>query len=164
MKKIIFYGVIMVVLVPWQAHGGEKEQLTMAVFLVEKTRLPERFVDLAEAFMETYFERYDKPLAENPADGNPFRKIFIEEVSLGEEELKLMLAEIYAANFSENELRGIVNFYNSSAGRAWLEKQPIIETEAEQIGLEWAQLLTQKVLKKFEDQGGELNPRPPLAE
>jgi hypothetical protein len=103
MKKIIVYGVIMIALVPWQALGGEKEQLAMAVVLVEKSRLPERFVDLAEAFMETYFERYDKPLAENPADGNPLRKIFLEEVSLGEEELKLMLAEIYAAHFSENE-------------------------------------------------------------
>ena len=155
MKKIIALCVILVVLVPWQAHGDEKEQLAMAVDLVEKSRLPERFVDLAEAYMETYFERYDKPHAENPADGNPFRKIFIEEVGLGEEELKLMLAEIYAAHFSENELKEIVNFFNTSSGKAWLEKQPILETEAEQIGLEWTQLLTQKVLNKFEVATGE---------
>ena len=155
MKKIIAFGVILVVLIPWQAHGGEKERLAMAVVLVEKTRLPERFVDLAEAFMETYFERYDKPHAENPAAEKPFRKIFKEEVLLGEEELKLMLAEIYAANFSEKELREIVNFFNSSTGMAWLEKQPLLETEAEQIGLEWGQLLTQKVLKKVEARTGE---------
>jgi len=79
---------------------------------VEKSRLPQKFVDLAGAFMETYFERYDKPQAQNPADGNPLRKIFQEEVSLAEEELNLML-----------------------------------ETEAEQIGLEWGQLLTRRVLK-----------------
>ena len=58
MKIIIAVGVIMVVLVPWQAHGGEKEQLEMAAML---------------------------------------------------------------------------------------------ETESEQIGLEWGQLLTRRVLKKFED-------------
>ena len=155
MKKIIALGVILVVLVPWQTHGGENEQLAMAVVLVEKSRLPERFVDLTEAFMETYFERYDKPLAENPADGNPLRKIFMEEVNLGEEELKLMLAEIYAAHFSEKELKEIVTFFNTSSGKAWLEKQPILETEAEQVGLEWGQLLTQKVLKKFEAATGE---------
>ena len=155
MKKIIALGVILMALVPWQALGGEREQLAMAVALVEKSHLPERFVDLAEAFMETYFERYDKPLAENPAAGNPFRRIFLEEVSLGEEELKLMLAEIYAAHFSENELREIVDFFNTSSGKAWLEKQPVLETEAEQIGLEWGQLLTQKVLKKFEAATGE---------
>jgi hypothetical protein len=155
MKKTIAFGVILVVLVPWLAHGGEKERLAMAVALVEKTRLSERFVDLAAAFMETYFERYDKPLEQNPVAANPFRKIFIEEVGLGEEELKLMLAEMYAAHFSENELREIVNFFNTSSGKAWLEKQPILETEAEQIGLEWGQLLTQKVLKRFEAQTGE---------
>ena len=81
--------------------------------------------------------------------------LFTNASSLGEEELKLMLAEIYAAHFSENELREIVNFFNTSSGKAWLEKQPILETEAEQIGLEWAQLLTQKTLKKFEEQTGE---------
>jgi hypothetical protein len=105
--------------------------------------------------MEAFFERYDKPLAENPAADNPFRRIFREEVDLGKEELKLMLAEIYAANFSETELRQILNFFNSSAGRAWLEKQPMLETEAEQIGLEWSRLLTQKVLKRFEGVTGE---------
>jgi predicted nucleotidyltransferase len=155
MKKIIAACVILVVLVPGLARGGETERLAMAVVLVENSRLPQRFVDLAEAFMETYFERYDKPLAENPAEGNPFRKIFLDEVRLGEEELKLMLAEIYAAHFSENELREIVNFFNTPSGKAWLEKRPILETEAEQIGLEWGQLLTQKVLKKFEAATGE---------
>jgi len=62
MNKIIAFGVILVVLVPWQALGGENEQLAMAV---------------------------------------------------------------------------------------------VLETEAEQIGLEWAQLLTQKTLKKFEAATGE---------
>ncbi|MBW2440440.1 MAG: DUF2059 domain-containing protein [Deltaproteobacteria bacterium] len=155
MKSITALGVILVVLVAWQAHGGETEQLAMALELVEKSRLPERFVDLSAALMEAFFERYDKPLADNPAADNPFRRIFREEVDLGKEELKLMLAEIYAANFSETELRQILNFFNSSAGRAWLEKQPILETEAEQIGLEWSRLLTQKVLKRFEGVTGE---------
>ena len=155
MRKIIALSVMLLVLAAWQANGGDTEQLAMALELVEKSRLPERFVDLSEAFMETYFERYDKPQEENPAADNPLRKIFREEVDLGKEELKLMLAEIYAANFSETELRQIVDFFNSSAGRAWLEKQPMLETEAEQIGLEWSRLLTHKVLKRFEGVTGE---------
>ena len=66
-----------------------------------------------------------------------------------------MLAEIYAGHFSENELREIVLFFNSSAGSAWLDKGPMLETEGEQIGLEWGQLLMQRVLKRFEEQTGE---------
>ncbi len=155
MTKIIAVSAILGVLAAWPAHGGEAEQLAMALELVEKSGLPERFVDLSAAFMETYFERYDEPQAENPAADNPFRKIFREEVELGKEELKLMLAEIYAANYSETELRQILDFFNSSAGRAWLEKQPMLETEAEQIGLEWSRLLTHRVLKRFEGVSGE---------
>ena len=155
MKSILAFSVIPVLLVAWQAHGGETEQLAMALELVEKSRLSERFVDLSEAFMETYFERYDNPRAENPAVDNPIRKIFREEVDLGKEELTLMLAEIYAANFSETELKQIVDFFNTSPGKAWLEKQPLLETEVEQIGLEWSQLLTHKVLKRFEGVSGE---------
>ena len=100
----------MVVLAPWQAQGSDEERLKLATILVEKTRLTEMFATLAGAFMETYFERYDNPAAENPAVGNPLRKIFHEEATLGKEELKLILAEIYAAHFSENELRQIVFF------------------------------------------------------
>ena len=145
----------MIVLIPSQAQGGDEEQLALAAVLVDKTRRTEMFATLAESFMETYFERYDNPAAENPAAGNPLRKIFREEVILGKEELKMMLAEIYAAHFSENELREIVLFFNSPAGTAWLEKHPMLETEGEQIGLEWGQLLMQRVLKRFEDKTGE---------
>jgi len=36
-------------------------------------------------------------------------------------------------------------------GGSWLEKRPTLETEGEQIGLELGQLLTRRVLKKFEE-------------
>ena len=155
MKKVIVPGILLVVMVPWLAHGGDQERLVLAAVLVEKTSRAEMFAALAENFMEAYFERYDNPAAQNPAAGNPLRKIFQEEITLGKGELKQMLAEIYAAQFSENELREIVVFFNSSAGSAWLDKGPMLETEGEQIGLEWGQLLMQRVLKRFEEQTGE---------
>jgi hypothetical protein len=155
MKIITALFGIMLVMLPWQAQSGEKERLELATVLVEKARVSEMFVDLAAAFMETYFERFDKAGVEDPAAGNPLRKIFKEEASLGEEELKLMLAEIYAAQFTEDELKEIVTFFKSSAGSAWLDRRLMLETECEQVGLEWGQLLTRRVLKKYEDQSGE---------
>ena len=145
----------MIVLAPWQAQGGDEERLKLATSLVEKTRQTEMFATLAETFMETYFERYDNPGAENPAAGNPLRKIFQEEVTLGIEELSLMLAETCDAQFSESELKEIVIFFGSPAGTSWLEKRPALQTEGEQIGLEWGQLLMQRVLKRFEELTGE---------
>ena len=155
LKRVIAFGILMIVSAPWQAQGGDEERLKLAANLVEKTRQTEMFATLAETFMETYFERYDNPAAENPAADNPLRKIFQEEVSLGKEELRLMLAETYAAHLKESELKEIVIFFESPAGMAWLEKRPVLQTEGEQIGLEWGQLLMQRVLKRFEAQTGE---------
>ncbi len=66
-----------------------------------------------------------------------------------------MLAEIYAAHFTESELRWIPAFFDSPAGTTWLDKHLIIQTEGKQVGLGWGQLLIQRVLKKFEDRTGE---------
>ena len=130
-------------------HSGEKEQLELAFTLVEQTHTPKMFIELAEVFMEPYFERYE-PAPDDQTVINPLREVFKEEVSLGEEELKWMLAGIYAKYFTESELREIVNFFSLPAGNAWLEKRLVIQTDIEQIGLEWGKFLTQRVIKKFE--------------
>ena len=134
-------------------YGGEKEQLELAFKLVEQTHTPTMFVELAEVFMEPYFEYYE-PAPEDQTVINPLRELFKEEVSLGEEDLKWMLAGIYARHFTESELREIVDFFSSPAGNAWLEKRLVIQTDSEQIGLEWGKFLTQRVIKKFEAKMG----------
>lgn len=144
-------------LFPWQIHSDEKKRLELAFKIVEKTRIAKMFVDLSEAFMETYFDSHEPTDAQGSANVNPMKKIFIDEVNLGENELKWMLAEIYATQFTENELSEIIAFFDSPAGIAWLDKKLLIQTESEQVGLEWVQLLTQRVLKKFETRLGKKN-------
>ena len=154
MKTLLAVYLIMVGLLPWQAHAGENDRLDLANKIVAKTNMSNMFVDMAEAFMDTYFEGYETPGAKDPADANSLKKIFEDEVGSGVEELNSMLAEIYAAYFSESELREILSFFDSPAGAAWLDKNLIIQTEAEQVGLEWGQLLSRRVWKKFEAQYG----------
>ena len=67
---------------------------------------------------------------------------------MGEDELKWMLAGIYARHFTENELREIVNFFDSPWGAAWLHKRLLIQTESEQLGLEWGKMVTERVFQK----------------
>jgi len=145
----------MVVMVAGQTRGDDNQKLALAYSLVEKTKISEMFIDLAESFMQNYFERYEKPGVENQMEANPLKKIFNDEVELGEDELKWMLAEIYATHFTEDELKRIVIFFDSPAGKAWLDRRLMVETEGEQVGLEWGRLLTQRVLRKFEIQTGE---------
>lgn len=132
-----------------QADGGEKEHLEYAFALVEQTNLSRMFVELAETFMEPYFEHYDNPDSDNVIEANPLKEAFKNEVRMGEDELKWMLAGIYAKHFTESELREIVDFFASLSGNAWLTKRLIIQTESEQLGLEWGKLLTQRVFQKF---------------
>ena len=139
------------IIVTGSLQAGEREQLELAFKLVEQTHTPRMFIELAEVFMEPYFERYE-PAPDDQTVINPLREVFKEEVSLGEEELKWMLAGIYARYFTEGELREIVNFFSLPAGSAWLEKRLAIQTDIEQIGLEWGKFLTQRVIKKFEAQ------------
>ena len=134
------------------AYGGDKEQLALGFALVDKTKMSRMYVELAEAFFEPYFEQYEANNKADPTGSNPLNDIFTEEVKKGEEELKWMLAGICAEHFSEKELREIVDFLESPAGEAWLNKKLIIETEGEQIGLEWGKLLTQRVLQRFNAQ------------
>ena len=152
MKKprIISICFIIFGLFPCHARCGEQEQLEMSFKIVEKTQMARMFVDLSESFMEPYFDRSEAIREQDPAKTNNLRQIFRDEVNTGQDELKWMLAEIYAAQFTENELRAILVFFNSPAGIAWLDKKLLIQTESEQVGLEWGRLLTQRVLKKFE--------------
>lgn len=152
-KNILGLYFVIGILFTGDTYSGEKEQLELAFKLVEQTHTPTMFIELAEVFMEPYFEYYE-PAPEDQTVINPLRELFKEEVSLGEEDLKWMLAGIYARHFTESELREIVDFFSSPAGNAWLEKRLVIQTDSEQIGLEWGKFLTQRVIKKFEAKMG----------
>ncbi len=154
MKYLLVVGLILVGLLPRQARGGENDRLDLANKIVAKTNMSKMFVDMAAGFMDADFERNEDSGTKDPTDADPLKKIFEDEVNSGIEELTSMLAEIYAAHFSENELREILSFFDSAAGAAWLDRNLIIQTEAEQVGLEWSQLLSRRVLKKFELQVG----------
>ncbi len=131
------------------AFGDEEKQLELAFTLVEQTNMSNMFVELAETFMQPYFENDENPDSPDLSKTNRFRAAFENEVRMGEGELKWMLAGIYAKHFTENELREIVNFFDSPAGAAWLDKRLFIQTESEQLGLEWGKLVTQRVFQKM---------------
>ena len=136
------------------AVGGDKEQLDLAFMLVEKTEGSKMFIELVNSFMEPYLERYEPAADDGNAAPNPLRELLMEEFRAAEDELKWNLAEIYAKHFSEAELREAVRFFFSPAGKAWLENSSLIFTEGEQVGYEWAKLLTERVLHKFEASAG----------
>ena len=137
--------------------GGDKEQLDLAFLLVEKTEGSKMFIDLVNGFMEPYLERHEPQepaVNDEKAASSPLRTILMDEFKASVEELKWNLAEIYAKHFSEAELRELVRFFYSPTGKAWLENSSLVVTEGEQVGYEWAKILTERVLQKFEEESG----------
>ena len=47
-----------------------------------------------------------------------------------------------------------MRFFDSPAGKAWQENYAVILTEGEQVGYEWAKILTERVLLKFKETSG----------
>ena len=46
---------------------------------------------------------------------------------MGWDTIKPMFVKIYADNFDEGELRGLIDFYKTPVGQAWIQKQPQIQ-------------------------------------
>ncbi len=149
LKIILLLFIIPGIILTVPAFGDEKEHMDLAFTLVEQTNMSVMFVELAETFMQPYFEEHENPEATDLSEPNQLRAAFNEEVRLGQDELKWMLAGIYAKYFTEDELREIVSFFDSPPGAAWLDKRLFIQTESEQLGLEWGKLLTQRVFQKI---------------
>ncbi len=40
-----------------------------------------------------------------------------------------ILAEVYATNFSAEELKGMIEFFKTPVGQAWVERQAVVQTQ-----------------------------------
>ncbi|RDV01966.1 DUF2059 domain-containing protein [Undibacter mobilis] len=61
------------------------------------------------------------------------------------------VTEIYAANLSEQELKDILAFYTSPAGKKFLVAQPKIIDESLKFAQEWANSLSDEVIGKMRE-------------
>jgi hypothetical protein len=61
-----------------------------------------------------------------------------------------MLVPIYVKHLSDKEMKSIIDFYESPAGQALVEKQPLIMQESMAVGQQWGMELSQKVVQKIQ--------------
>ena len=60
-----------------------------------------------------------------------------------------LVAQIYAREFSEEDLNGLLVFYRSPPGQHLLDKQLVIAQGMAQVGQQWGQTLAKQVLDDF---------------
>jgi hypothetical protein len=67
-------------------------------------------------------------------------------------ELTNEVAKNYATNFTESELKDILAFYQSPAGKKLLDKQSTVVNESMTFAQDWANKLSEQVIPKMRDE------------
>jgi len=94
-----------------------------------------------------------------PEFSKELQKIILEE--LGWPKVKLSYAKIYGQTFSQEEVNGLIDFYQSPAGKAFLNKMPRANEQAAQSSLDRLPAITQRVQKASALFLKKIQPTPP---
>jgi|GEM_PF-1307830 len=103
--------------------------------------------------------RQDHPNA-NDKTLTAFREAFREEMKAEIPELMKLQASVYAAHFSEADLKTVAAFYRSDVGSHYISEQAIIMKETSPIAVKWgretALRAIQKATERLQKQGVKL--------
>jgi hypothetical protein len=151
---------------PIISHQGENMKKTIAVIMIGFSIL----IGSAQAQEETKLKLADKLLivmemqktieqsfgaatqmmpnqANMPPEAQEVMNMIIKELSW--ENIKADYIELYAEVFTEDELKGLINFYESPIGKAYIKKQP----ELTQKSMMLSQKMMMKVMPKLPGMG-----------
>jgi uncharacterized protein len=67
-------------------------------------------------------------------------------------ELLTEIARLYAARFTEQELKDVLAFYKTPAGKKMLDEEPKIIDESMSYAQSWGDKLSAEVMEKFRDE------------
>ena len=75
---------------------------------------------------------------------------FLEKVDY--KEFVDMMVPIYAKHLSQEDLNGLVAFFESPLGQRFIKAQPGMAQDSTQIGMKWGQKLVQQVMAELQNQ------------
>lgn len=73
-----------------------------------------------------------------------------------------LAAEVYAREFSEEDLQALLAFDKTPAGQHLIEKQPEISQAMVKVGQQWGQMLAQQVIADYQKEKAASVPSPKL--
>ncbi len=63
-------------------------------------------------------------------------------------EVKNKIAEIYINNLTEDEMIDMINFFNTTTGKIWVSKYPIILQQIIKVSEEYGASIAESIIKK----------------
>jgi hypothetical protein len=130
--------------------AGEKASRESVEKLMELTEAS-KMIDSMYAQVSQMFEGMAEQIgiaeAERPAFDEYMQKVFVlmrEEMSWAS--IKEPTIDIYLNNFSEEEIRGLIEFYGSDVGKSMIKKMPVVMQES--MGI--SQAMLKKAMPKIQ--------------
>jgi uncharacterized protein len=87
----------------------------------------------------------------HPSIPEKFWDDFLKEAK-PEEMIDLMIP-IYAKHFTDEDVIGLIEFYNTPLGKKVTSTLPLIAQESYSVGAEWGKKIATQIIKKLEEQG-----------
>lgn len=82
-----------------------------------------------------------------------FWRLFVAKAKAGADSLTLLIAPVYTDAFTEQELRGLLEFYSTPLGQRLIKLQPRIMTQSAKIGQQWGAALGMSVAQELQGRG-----------
>ena len=99
---------------------------------------------MAQALIENYQKTYSKV-------DSSFWQEFSQEIN--PEELVNLTVPIYDKYFTWDEIRQLINFYETPTGKKIISTLPAIMDEAMNAGQAWGRAISEKILKRLKEKG-----------
>jgi uncharacterized protein len=72
---------------------------------------------------------------------------------VGLEDLYTDIIPIYKKHFTHEDIKKIIEFYESPTGKKLSQKTPEITQESIMVGQKWGMMISQKIVQKLEEKG-----------
>jgi uncharacterized protein len=116
---------------------------------------------LAEDMVATSMEQLRMSILKSLPEGERSQRIldsFLRryKARFTSEQLTALIIPIYDKNLTDEDIKGLIDFYQSPLGQRAVKALPAIAREAQQAGFEFGQKVVQQVVKEVQDEFPEL--------
>lgn len=121
----------------------------MAMQFIELTGAKETIVAQMKATLDQMMKIFDKSPLSAFAPSKADLAEFMGRAERSTPEIIHRIAIIYTEHFSEEELKGMLEFYSSPLGKSMMSKLPVVMAASQVAGAAWAKKFTQDATAAF---------------
>jgi uncharacterized protein len=136
------------------------ESLAAARKLIQAMKATDQFKALLPVILQGLKPAIVQGRPNVEKDFNTILPVIVDGMSQQVNQLADMLAEIYARNFSADEIHDLIAFYQTPTGQKLLQRQSVVARESMAAGQQWGRQLFGELKQRMDDElrkRGDLN-------